>query len=181
MSNAEPETAAAKPRSSLLGRLFIAGFMGCVVAAECLFAYFWLPSASEVAAQVEQIAEEAKAALRQTRKTTQKRQRRQLRSTWGNSPLPTIGCRRKPRFARISTCMAPWARRNRRNSRSYLPATRQRFRDQVIVEIRNCEVSDLEDPGLGLIKRRFLEKSNALLGKPLLRSIIFADYTFVEL
>lgn len=51
----------------------------------------------------------------------------------------------------------------------------------MIVEIRNCEVGDLEDAGLGLIKRRFLEKSNALLGKPLLRSVIFADYTFVEL
>ncbi len=56
-----------------------------------------------------------------------------------------------------------------------------RFRSQVIEEIRDSEISDLEDAGLGLIKRRFLEKSNALIGKPLLRSVVFADYTFVEL
>ena len=44
-----------------------------------------------------------------------------------------------------------------------------------------AKLSDLEDAGLGLIKRRILEKSNALFGKPLLRSVVFADYTFVEL
>ena len=56
-----------------------------------------------------------------------------------------------------------------------------RFRSQVIEEIRESDISDLEAAGLGLIKRRFLEKSNALFGKPLLRSVLFADYTFVEL
>jgi hypothetical protein len=34
-----------------------------------------------------------------------------------------------------------------------------------IAEVRNCDISALEDAGLGLIKRRFLEKRNALLGK----------------
>ena len=57
----------------------------------------------------------------------------------------------------------------------------KRLRDQIIMEIRNCDVTDLEEAGLGLIKRRFLKISNALLGKPLLRKIIFTDYTFVEL
>jgi flagellar FliL protein len=55
-----------------------------------------------------------------------------------------------------------------------------RLRDQVIYEIRNSEMSDLTDPGLALIKRKILAKSNGLLGKPLIRTVVFSDYAFVE-
>lgn len=55
-----------------------------------------------------------------------------------------------------------------------------RFRDQVIFEVRNASLNDLADPGLGLIKRRILEKSNRLLGKSVLQSIVFSDFSFVE-
>ena len=44
----------------MIGRLLIVAFMGAVVMSECLFAYFWLPSADEVAAQVELVARQAK-------------------------------------------------------------------------------------------------------------------------
>ena len=66
-----------KPGTSMLGRLLIAGFMGAVVVAECLFAYFWLPSADEVAAQVELVAKDAKSSRgRQIRKTGKQRKQR---------------------------------------------------------------------------------------------------------
>ena len=55
-----------------------------------------------------------------------------------------------------------------------------RFRDMVISEIRHLETSDFADPGLGLIKRRILEKSNALLGKPVLKSVVFSDFAYME-
>jgi flagellar FliL protein len=55
-----------------------------------------------------------------------------------------------------------------------------RFRDHVLIEIRNSEVTDLTDPGLGLIKRRILEKSNALFGNPVLRSVVFSEFSFLE-
>ena len=61
-----------------------------------------------------------------------------------------------------------------------LEKCQHRLRDQVIFEIRNAEVGDLTDPGLALIKRRILGKSNDLLGKPLLATIVFSDYAFVE-
>lgn len=57
---------------------------------------------------------------------------------------------------------------------------KHRIRDQVIVTIRSAEIADFADPGLGLIKRQVLEKSNTLLGKRLLRSIMFSDFTFIE-
>lgn len=56
----------------------------------------------------------------------------------------------------------------------------QRFRDQVMVEVRNCELTDLTDSGLGLIKRRILEKSNSLFGEPLLSGVFFSEFSLVE-
>jgi flagellar FliL protein len=57
---------------------------------------------------------------------------------------------------------------------------KQRIRDQVIRTVRSAELADLTDPGLGLIKRQILEKSNQTLGKPYLESIIFSAFSFIE-
>ena len=56
-----------------------------------------------------------------------------------------------------------------------------RFREAVIVTLRGAEVSDLTDAGLGLLKRTILEKTNATLGKPLVKTVIFSDFSFVEI
>jgi flagellar FliL protein len=61
-----------------------------------------------------------------------------------------------------------------------MEGNQHRFRDQVIVIVRSSELTDLTDAGLGLIKRKILEKSNRLLGKPYIRSVIFSDFSFVE-
>ena len=55
-----------------------------------------------------------------------------------------------------------------------------RLRDQVLFEIRNSTVADLTDPGLGLIKRKILAKSNELLGQPIVKTVVFSDFTFIE-
>ena len=55
-----------------------------------------------------------------------------------------------------------------------------RLRDQVIFEIRNSRVEDLTDPGLALLKRKILAKSNELLGKPLLKAVLFSDFSYIE-
>lgn len=55
-----------------------------------------------------------------------------------------------------------------------------RLRDQVIFEIRNSDPAELTDPGLALIKRRILAKSNALIGKPMFRAMLFSEFSFIE-
>jgi hypothetical protein len=50
----------------------------------------------------------------------------------------------------------------------------------VIFEIRNSRVEDLVDPGLALLKRKILAKSNELLGQPVLRAVLFSDFSFIE-
>lgn len=61
-----------------------------------------------------------------------------------------------------------------------LTSNQHRLRDQAIFEIRNCQIEDLTDPGLALLKRRILAKSNDLFGKPLLHSVVFSDFSFIE-
>ena len=57
---------------------------------------------------------------------------------------------------------------------------KHRFRDQVLAIFRKSEITDLTDAGLGLIKRKILEKTNHTLGKPFLKAVIFSDFSFIE-
>ncbi|MGH7137640.1 MAG: flagellar basal body-associated FliL family protein [Pirellulales bacterium] len=59
-------------------------------------------------------------------------------------------------------------------------ANKHRIRDHVLTTIRSAELADLTDPGLGLIKRQILEKTNRALGKPVLQGIVFSDFVAVE-
>ncbi len=61
-----------------------------------------------------------------------------------------------------------------------LAKNKHRFRDQVIIVIRNAQMSELSDPALGLIKRQILAKTNSLLGEPLLKEVIFSDFAVVQ-
>ncbi|MGB9689993.1 flagellar basal body-associated FliL family protein [Thermogutta sp.] len=55
-----------------------------------------------------------------------------------------------------------------------------RVRDQILVIVRSAELTDLTDAGLGLIKRKILEKVNHALGKPYLKSVVFSEFSFLE-
>lgn len=59
-------------------------------------------------------------------------------------------------------------------------ACQHRLRDQILRIVRSAQPKDLTDAGLGLIKRQILEKTNALLGKPLLREVIVSDFSYLE-
>ena len=59
-------------------------------------------------------------------------------------------------------------------------SNKNRVREQVLVTMRSAEVNELTDAGLGLIKRKILEKTNRALGRPLLREIVFPKYSMVE-
>lgn len=58
--------------------------------------------------------------------------------------------------------------------------TKHRIRDQVITTLRAAELADVTDPGLGLIKRQILEKTNRAFGRPLLQGVVFSDFLVVE-
>ncbi|MDZ4784167.1 MAG: hypothetical protein SGJ19_28295 [Planctomycetia bacterium] len=61
-----------------------------------------------------------------------------------------------------------------------LEANQFKFRDQVNVIIRSSGMEDFTDAGLGLLKNQILEKTNRALGKPLLISVAFPEFSFIE-
>lgn len=56
----------------------------------------------------------------------------------------------------------------------------RRIREQVIMTIRSVSSAEVADPGLGLIKRKILEKTNRALGMPLLREVLISKFNYVE-
>jgi flagellar FliL protein len=59
-------------------------------------------------------------------------------------------------------------------------AHKHRLREQVLLTARSSEVEDLTDAGLTLMKRRLLEKVNQALGKPIVKSVVISDFSFIE-
>ena len=55
-----------------------------------------------------------------------------------------------------------------------------RLRESVVMVLHGVESADLTDAGLGLIKRRILEKSNRALGQPIVQEVLFSKFNFVE-
>jgi flagellar basal body-associated protein FliL len=58
--------------------------------------------------------------------------------------------------------------------------SKARLREQVVMSLHAATSADLVESGLGLIKRRILEKTNRAIGQPLVREVIFSKFNFVE-
>jgi len=176
--------APAKTGNGLVGKLLIAGFMGAVVAVECLLAYMFIPSADQVAALAEQ---------NMTKKLPSTLAEAGLASSHGHGhdestveidlgeytitvSQPSAGTALRVDFHLAGTVLEE----EETEARHFMERHPARFREIVLYEIRNSEPEDLRDPVLGLIKRRILEKSNALFGKPILKSLIFDEFSYIE-
>jgi flagellar FliL protein len=59
-------------------------------------------------------------------------------------------------------------------------AHEKRISEQITIAVRGLQASDFTDPGLGLIKRIILEKTNRALGKPLVREAVISQFSFIE-
>ena len=55
-----------------------------------------------------------------------------------------------------------------------------RFRNRLILEIRNASLEELQENQLGLIRRRILATSTEVLGEPILLNVGFHDYQVIE-
>jgi flagellar FliL protein len=56
----------------------------------------------------------------------------------------------------------------------------KRISEQITIAVRGLQAEDLTDPGLGLLKRIILEKTNRALGKPLIREAVISQFSFIE-
>ncbi len=170
------------PRGGL-GKVKAAVFITVVIALECAVAYFYIPSSSETASMAgatlgidPETGRAPSLELRHTSQETVDQVEVRLGEFSVTAFQPVSNSTLRIDFQLYGTIAlndeADFFRRFEEN--------RHRFREQVIVTIRTAEITDLTEAQLGLIRRRVLERGNRVLGKPLLRGVIFSDFSFIE-
>jgi flagellar basal body-associated protein FliL len=185
---------------SLMKTLMVAGFVGSVILVECLLAYYMIPStaAIEAAAKAKLEAEHGKGGEHGDHGEHGKKDAHGETGAHGEHGAhhdensseeidlgkfnimihrPSNDVTLRVSFHLIGTIKE----KDSEDFHHMLEKNEHRLRDRIIFEIRNSEISDLTDPGLGLIKRRILAKSNELLGKPVLESVVFSEFSYVQL
>lgn len=180
-------------KSGWFWKLIVLGLIAAVIGAECLFAFVYVSMATDKAA-----ATEVNAAAPASHSASE--------GEGGEDEQPGVGVKRGPKGelrvereidlgeyslsafqpASNTTLLIDFhlygtiSAEEEHGFTEYFEVNKHRIRDQVITTIRSAELADLTDPGLGLIKRQILEKTNRALGKPLLQGIVFSDFLVVE-
>ncbi len=167
----------------VLGKILVGLFLMGVVLAECLIVYLFLPGEVETAALAggSSPSEQNASSFPPTSEpigleVTVPQVEVDLGEFTITSYQPISNTTLRIDFHLYGTV----ATEDHKQFQEALQANIHRFRDQIIVIVRSAELTDLTDAGLGLIKRKILEKTNALLGKRYLKAVIFSDFSFVE-
>lgn len=176
----EDQAQPTKKGGGLGGKLLIAAFMAIVIVVEVVAAYCLIPSAEQVAKIAkEKMAKELPATLAESEKKEDHKAKVvevDLGQYSVTATQPSSNLALRIDFHLFGTVLESEAA----ELTSKMERVTHAFRDQVLYEIRNADINDLNDPSLGLIKRRILEKSENLFGKKLLRSILFSEFSFIE-
>jgi flagellar FliL protein len=181
----QPDTAPTAPAAakSVSGKLLVAAFVGGVVLTECLAAYLFLPSPSRteaLAGAAQKVESEAKETEQRQKDKEKLAAEEQTEIDLGEFKVtafqPASNTTLRISFHLFGTVSAA----EKAEFEARKKENEHRFREQVIVTLRSAEMTDLTDPGLGLLKRTILEKTNALMGKALLKAVVFSDFSFVE-
>jgi flagellar basal body-associated protein FliL len=177
----QEQTSATAGKSSLFGKIKILLFVVLVITLECAAAYWCLPSAEETALLAAGTAEVAKEEVKLAEaQEAAKAENEQVEVDLGEFNVtayqPVSNTTLRIDFHLFGTVAAA----EQKEFMTSLEENLHRFRDQVIITMRSAEITDLTDAGLGLVKRKILDKTNRLFNKPLLQSIIFSDFAFIE-
>ncbi|MFI4875608.1 MAG: flagellar basal body-associated FliL family protein [Blastopirellula sp. JB062] len=174
------ETPPSASGPTLVTKLKILGAVLALVGVECLLAYFVIPSPEDVIEAAELRARQHSAAEPDIEELTAITDKPTVEIDLKNFGItayqPLANTTLRIDFHLYAMVNAE----NQAEFESLIEQNEHRFREQVIVTLRSSEVSDLTDPSLGLLKRKILEKTNRILGKPLVKSVIFSDYSFIE-
>lgn len=171
--HAEAAVASSRGLGASLGKIKWIALVLVVVLVECVVASFWLPSISESEAQASAApVEEAKELTEETKNTELEVD---LGSYTVTSYQPLSGTTLRIDFHLYGTV----SEQAHPEFSTLKEENDARLREQVNVMVRSANLNDLTDPGLGLIKRRILEKINSILGKPLVKEVVISDFSFM--
>ncbi len=177
----EGETVRAARRSSILVTVKIAAVLLVLIVAECLVAYLYLPSAADTAAMANaafngQVDGDGLMGAEEEEEELIDQVEVDLGEFSVTSFQPVSNSTLRIDFHLFGTVET----KNEDEFLTLMDDSMHRFREQVIVTVRGADITDLTDAGLGLVKRKILEKTNKSIGKPLLRTVIFSEFSFIE-
>ena len=174
------EIPAAPTGRSLLARSVVVLFVGVVIVVECLVAYLYMPSVAETAGATTHPAAEPKPLEPEPEKAEPAEGAEQAEVDLGEFSVtsfqPVSNTTLRIDFRLYGTVRQA----DQKDFARLMEENKHRFRDQVIVTMRSAEIRDLTDAGLGLIKRKILDRTNRTFGKPVLQSVIVSDFSFIE-
>ena len=178
----EEEGAGAGERTRWLAKVRIAVVVLVIVLVECLVAYLYVPSAREARAMAEAslIVDEDENGVPDIEKAPMEMTTQKLEIDLGYFDLTAY---QGDASTTLRIQFQLYGIVNDSDEDEFLEIIEEnehRLRDRILATMRSVNVGDLNDAGLGLIKRRILEKSNKAIGKPLLRAIVFSDFSFIE-
>ena len=182
MESEEIEEQTGPPRRrSMMARLNVALILVAVIAVECVAASMILPDVSKTAEMVGVTIpvipdEEEVDPLDEVESSLEDQIEVDLGEFQFSAYQPKTNTTK-----RIDLHM--WGTINKEDEETFLDLksdNEHRLRDQTLIIFRSSDASDLTDGNLGLIKRKILETSNRILGKPLLSSVIFSDFSYME-
>lgn len=188
------EAAPATKKSGWFWKIVVLGLILAVIGAECLFAFVYVTMATEKSSHADDAAAPAKPPKHEASAADAHKKEHGQASEHGEATA--AGEEHEIDMGEYSlTAFQPAANTTLLiNFHLYgtiagedlgffeasYEGNKHRIRDQVLTTIRSAEIADLTDPGLGLIKRQILEKTNRTLGKPILQGIVFSDFVAVE-
>ena len=170
----------ATPKRTLFGKIKILMFVALIIGVECSVVYVYLPSAAETAALAGSAVDPKKESKAAIEKEVEKEKDNHLEVDLGEFNVtayqPTSNTTLRIDFHLYGTVAAS----DQKEFMTRLEENLHRFREQVIVTVRSSEITDLTDAGLGLVKRKIMDKTNKMLGKAALQTVIFSDFSFIE-
>jgi flagellar basal body-associated protein FliL len=187
------EAAAAGQKSGWFWKAIVLGLILAVIGAECLFAFVYVTSTTQTAIHPEAAPAKPASHNAEHGHAADKEQHGQAgehgeAATEGEEHEIDMGEYQLTAFQAASSTtllinfhlFGTIAGEDAGFFEASYETNKHRIRDQVLTTIRSAELADLTDPGLGLIKRQILEKTNRALGKPVLQAIVFSDFVAVE-
>ena len=171
----------------MLKPILVAVFISAVILVECVFAYLLIPSTADLEGWAKKKQGEHAAAGEHGEGAAHGEEHKGEHSAEHEAEVelgkfnviihkPTENLTMRVNFHLIGTV----GEKEHKEFEELYPKCEHRLRDLIIFEVRKSDVATLSDPGLALLKRKILAKSNELLGKPMLHTIVFSDFAFIE-
>ncbi|HAN96447.1 MAG TPA: hypothetical protein DCQ98_02980 [Planctomycetaceae bacterium] len=165
----------------MIGKLLIGGVVLIVLALEIGVALMLTPSPKEVADQVRsQIEAETKTESSDTDLVPDADSGPQIEVELGEFNITVHQQASESSYTIACKVIGTVAEKDKDEVTALKEKNQARLRERIMIEFRNADIQDLTDSELGLIKRRILEKTNALFGKPLLTSVLLPDFNYYQ-